>query len=337
MTKNYWLHRISHEWEASYPLLDAGYLSIGWSKWMNTEGLSTMSETDFRQVTDKLGGGRSRWSLWHFFRFQIGDWVVIPLFDKKFAIVEVTGAPAPANHYAEKISFPENSVSVTEEGVFCGERKCDIGFLVPVKIIKRDIPRSYAPAALVSRMKLRQTTANIFNLEEAVSEAEKADGPITLHDPLVEAVEDTVKATIQKRITPDNLEHIMCWYMQKKGASRVWRPAKNEKGKENGADADVIAMFDELGVIFFIQVKKHNADSMTSGWAVHQVSEYKEQMQDADDDFTYISWVVSTGRFNDEVQKLAKEKGVRLIDEDKLIRMLLDCGIGDIDSALEKE
>lgn len=27
----YWLHRISHEWDVSYKLLSAGYLSIGWS------------------------------------------------------------------------------------------------------------------------------------------------------------------------------------------------------------------------------------------------------------------------------------------------------------------
>ena len=27
---NYWLHRISHHAEVSYPLLEQGYLSIGW-------------------------------------------------------------------------------------------------------------------------------------------------------------------------------------------------------------------------------------------------------------------------------------------------------------------
>lgn len=31
MERNYWIHRISHIAEISYPLLDVGYLSYGWS------------------------------------------------------------------------------------------------------------------------------------------------------------------------------------------------------------------------------------------------------------------------------------------------------------------
>ena len=31
MANSYWLHRISHEGEAAYALLDEGYLTIGWS------------------------------------------------------------------------------------------------------------------------------------------------------------------------------------------------------------------------------------------------------------------------------------------------------------------
>lgn len=35
--KNYWLHRIFHEAEASYHLLEGGYLSIGFSKCFSNE------------------------------------------------------------------------------------------------------------------------------------------------------------------------------------------------------------------------------------------------------------------------------------------------------------
>ena len=38
MSKKYWLHRVSHEWRISYALLKKGYLTIGWSKFMQ-EGL----------------------------------------------------------------------------------------------------------------------------------------------------------------------------------------------------------------------------------------------------------------------------------------------------------
>lgn len=332
MAKNYWLHRISHAWEATSPLLDAGYLSIGWSDWMNIVNLSMMDEGEFRTTTDEQGGGRSRWSLWRFFHFQEGDWVVVPLYDKKFSIVKVIGKPMPANHCAGKTIGP---VTITEDGVYCGGSRRDIGFLVQVEPVKLNIPRSYATDDLVSRMKLRQTTADISDLAKSVEDAEKAEGPVTLHDPLIETVTEKAREIIDRRITPDNLEHLLCWYMEKKGASRVHIPAKNESGKENGADADVIAEFEDLGIIFYIQAKKHTVDSETDSWAVTQISEYKKQKEDEESGYTYIPWVVTTGKFGEETQAVAKKEKVRLVDGDGLIQMFLDCGIADIDSALK--
>ena len=334
MAKNYWLHRISHEWEASYPLLDAGYLSIGWSGLRNAENLQ--SENDFRKATDELDyGSRSRWSLWKFLHFQNGDWVVVPLFDKKFVIVEVTGRPQPIRCFAHDLTSNEK-MTVGEDGLYRNDHSLyDIGFLVPVRPVSERLPRSYATNDLVSRMKLRQTTADISDLAESVEDAQKAEGPVTLHDPLTELVTEKAREIIDRRITPDNLERLLCWYMEKKGASRVHIPAKNESGKENGAYADVIAEFDDLGIIFYIQAKKHTVDSETDSWAVTQISEYKKQKEDEDSGYTYIPWVVTTGRFSEDTQAAAKEVKVRLVDGNDLIQMFLDCGIADIDSALK--
>lgn len=332
MAKNYWLHRISHEGDASYPLLEDGLLSIGWGDLMNIENLSGQTSEEFRKATDAAGyGSRSRWSLWKFLHFQVGDWVVVPLYDKNFSIVEVTGQPVPANHCAGKTA---GSVTIREDGVYCGERKCDIGFLVPVKPVKLNISRSYAETDLVSRMKLRQTTADISDLASSVEEARKAEGPVTLHDPLIEAVTEKAREIIDRRITPDNLERLLCWYMKAKGASRVFIPAKNESGKANGADADVIAEFDDLGIIFYIQAKKHATDSETNSWAVTQIAEYKKQKEDEESGYTFIPWVVTTGKFSEVTRALAQKENVRLIDGDGFIQMLLDCGIADVDSAL---
>lgn len=333
MERRYWLHRISHEWKASYPLLEQGYLSIGWSDLMS-KNLPSDDENEFRRITEAHNfGSVSRWSLWRFLRFAKGDWVVVPLFDKKFMIVEVTGDPRPAKHYPEA-SVSDGSLTVGQEGV-CGDdgAQYDIGFLVPVKALTEHLPRSYSPANLVSRMKLRQTTADISDLSQSVQEAQRATGPITLHDPLISAVTETISELINSRVTPDNLEHLLRWYMEKKGASRVYIPAKNESGKRDGADADVVAEFDDLGIIFYIQAKKHTSDSETSQWAVHQISAYMEQ-NDADSRYTYIPWVVSTGHFQQEAVELADKNHVRLIDGAEFIRMLIDCGIADIDSAL---
>lgn len=339
MAKNYWLHRISHEWEGTYPLMEEGLLSIGWSDLMNVDNLSTQTSEEFRKTTGAAGyGSRSRWSLWKFLHFGVGDWVVVPLYDKKFSIFEVTGQPVPASHYAGKVA---DSVAVRDNGVYCGERKCDIGFLVPVEPVKLNIPRSHATDDLVSRMKLRQTTADISDLAGSVEEAREAEGPVTLHDPLIEAVTEKAREIIGHRITPDNLERLLCWYMKAKGASRVFIPAKNESGKENGADADVVAEFDDLGIIFYIQAKKHATDSETDSWAVTQITEYKKQKEDnrkqkegEGSGYTYIPWVVTTGKFSEVTRALAQKENVRLIDGDGFIQMLLDCGIANVDSAL---
>ena len=39
---NYWLHRISHEREVSYDLLEKGYLTIGWSNFIGTDILKAI-------------------------------------------------------------------------------------------------------------------------------------------------------------------------------------------------------------------------------------------------------------------------------------------------------
>ena len=48
----YWLHRISHEAKVSYPLLESGYLSIGWS--------DMAYDKDFLAVLDEPDSDKAR-------------------------------------------------------------------------------------------------------------------------------------------------------------------------------------------------------------------------------------------------------------------------------------
>ncbi|MDR2132072.1 MAG: restriction endonuclease, partial [Clostridiales Family XIII bacterium] len=60
----------------------------------------------------------------------------------------------------------------------------------------------------------------------------------------------------------------------------------------------------------------------------------REDRDDADPEYTYIPWVISTGDdFSDEAVRLAREKNVRLIDGNTFVGMLLDVGIAGIDAA----
>lgn len=339
MEKKYWLHRISHEWTISYPLLEQGYLSIGWNYLSKTNVINEIAKDGidgFKKVIESAGiQYRLVQNLWHFLNFKPGDIVVVPKFDKEFGVFEIQGMPFRVSDKPEICikSTDGMQIKVGEDGFFSSKTGYiyDIGYLVPVKELNH-IPRSYANADLVSRMKIRQSTANIGDISESVEVAITTKQPISLHDYILDKASDHALSALKQRLSPDNLEKVVRWYMIKMGASRSYIPAKNESGKENYADADVIAEFDDLGLVFYIQVKKHTGK--TNEWSVHQISEYQQQMQDGSNDYTYVSWVISTAEFSELAKEDAKSKGVRLISGDDLVKMLLNCGIEDIDKAL---
>ena len=54
MANSYWLHRISHEGEAAYALLDEGYLTIGWSDKSDTGVLEHLDDDQFELILSRL-------------------------------------------------------------------------------------------------------------------------------------------------------------------------------------------------------------------------------------------------------------------------------------------
>lgn len=80
---NYWLHRISQKAEISYPLLDKGYLTIGFSDFTSNEIIDKVLANDWtffdRQFQGKWGRiPRSRHSLWNFLKMSKGDLIIDP-------------------------------------------------------------------------------------------------------------------------------------------------------------------------------------------------------------------------------------------------------------------
>lgn len=342
MERHDWLHRISHEWEVSYSLLEQGYLSIGWRCFLHSDILLRIAEDGepgfISFMAQQQENSRSRWNLWYFCQFRPGDRVVVPLFDHDFVIAEVEGSVFPVSDLCG-LSFltqKKETVEIGKDGIrsLATGRLYDIGFLIQIKPLCQPIKRELADARLSSKMKLRQANADITSIADSIDAALCAKAPASIHDAFVNASFEKFQMVLQNNVTPDGLERLVCWYMKKKGASNVWIPAKNEHGKQNGADADVIAEFEALRVIFYIQVKKHQGK--TSRWAVHQIAEYANQKQDDANDYTYIPWVITTAEFDADAVQDAKAKGVRLIGGQEWIRMLLDCGIDSVDDALKK-
>lgn len=345
MGKNYWLHRINHETELSYPLLDAGYLSYGWQCLSGSDLHKQVEEakTD-EEKWDKFNAAmlanditsRSRFSLLRFFNFVCGDTVIVPHW-KAFDVFRIKGKAFPVSELSNK-PYPAGLlkiVEITSEGLRnkqTGEMH-DIGYLIEVEPIRLNIPRSFAPTPLVSRMKTRQANAQINDLKAELEFALSAKKAVSIHDVALSGMCDAMKQIILTHLKPEQLEQLVGWYFEKKGASRVVIPPKNESWKKDGADADVIAEFEDLRVIFYVQVKEHIGE--TDEWSVTQIKEYGDQMQTRNG-YTYIPWVLSTAAFSKETENQANDAGIRLIPGDEFMAMLLDCGIDTIDQALEK-
>ena len=112
------------------------------------------------------------------------------------------------------------------------------------------------------------------------------------------------------------------------------RPSKNSSDKWDGADVDIVAEFDALKVVFYIQAKLH--DDVTSQWAVEQISKYKDQHEVSSGEYTAIPWVISTATvFSADAITMAQESNVRLVAGGEFGRMLIDAGITNINRAFE--
>lgn len=344
---NYWLHRISHCADASYPLLERGILSIGWSLFSSNsfieENANDWDNFDKAFVDRGLGSKRSRYSLWRFItQMRKGDYVLVPQW-KSFSIYKITSERAVS---VEKLKINELTDS-NGQSIIKGNNGflyrsddsddanfIDLGFFHEVEPVVVNVSRSkFADKKLTSRLKIRIVNSNINNIKDSVDyaiENYKLDKPINLHSLIIEHTKNEVLSLIRRKLNPEKFEKLIKWYLKKAGASNVEIPSSNIRDKEG--DADIIATFEQIKTIIYVQAKYH--DGETSKWALEQINEYKSAKEDTDDDYTKIAWVVSSAdTYSEECQTSAKETGVVLIDGPTLATMLIGIGISSLDNA----
>lgn len=348
--KTYWLHRISHEWNTAQHLFGKGYLSIGFSDMIPVfEGMNLwkMTVPEFENIVNTkcadsckwMVGFRPRYSLQRFWQFSLGDIVIVPLPWGCFSICEVTGTVIRVTE--SNLDISDTDGLNFKDGYFedksNNNRRIDIGYLVPINVIenKSRISRAdFADGALTSRMKLRQTNAWISDIAQSVEKALNASKPINFYDNVIDPLAKKLLESIKVDLTPDKLEKLVKWYFRKIGATTAYIPPKNEHGKENGADADIIAEFEPMKFRIYAQVKKH--DGYTDEWAVTQIREYGKQQKL--DDYTCTTWVITTADdFSQAAKDLALDdkENVRLMAGLDFAKALLDAGITNINQAFE--
>jgi predicted Mrr-cat superfamily restriction endonuclease len=352
----FWLHRISHCGEASYPLLSRGYLTIGFSDFSDPQFIAELANRApddnwnyFEQRFQEEWGSRNKGtlSLWKFILgMKAGDWVLVPtqgafsvyeiLDDLPLCIrdVETTGLTAWGLANGDPIVLAGHLLSQKGQNI-------DLGFARRVRRIEDNISRaSFADAALTSRMKTRWTTSDICDLQHSVERslsAYRSNRPIDLHATLLEAHTNATLDAIKRNLDDTKFEKLVAWYFEKVGANRVDRPSKNESGKEG--DGDIVATFDALRAIIYVQAKSHWG--LTGDWAAEQITAYRNQKEahgnsrDAlDDGYARIAWVISTADdFTPECRSLAKENKVLLLNGRDFAKLLLNAGIEGLDAA----
>lgn len=340
---NYWLHRISHSAELSYPLLEKGFLTIGFSDLTSPNTIDYVLSGDWKNFDESFQRAwgfvpKTRHNLAHFLKMKKGDIVVVPSW-KSFYICEITdecplliGETFSDDLVAwgdRKVYKRDNHLVDSQSNVF------DLGFARKVNVLYSSIPREkFADAKLTSRMKIRQTNAQINDLKESVQksiENFKQNKPIHLHSIIIEATADTVIQSIKNELNPDKFEKLITLYFRKIGADEVFIPSKNGRGKDG--DADITAIFEKLKLIIYTQAKFHKGQ--TNELATNQVLDYKANKENIADGYNKIAWVITTAdRFNDNAENLAKENAVQLINGIEFAKMLLNVGIDILDTDL---
>ncbi len=107
----------------------------------------------------------------------------------------------------------------------------DIGFVIPVKEIEKNISRSeYAKNDLISRMKIRQTNANIGDLSLEIEEAIKRsqeNNPLNIYAETISALSDPLKNVIDDIIDPNQFERLIkCYFEKKRSRLRLYTVKK---------------------------------------------------------------------------------------------------------------
>lgn len=335
---NTWLHRITggdYALPLSSALLDKGYLSIGWSDFSTEEylGIIKAGGNEFDKMFMDAGWGlpRNRWNLWRFvYAMAPGDLVLVPQ-PYSFSVYKIADKTVYSNETIDGtllVDWNGNKVSLGEDGYLHNQEGnvIDLGFYRKVTLVEKDIPRAeYADQDLYSRMKIRQTNAQINDILGSVTTAIenfRNKKPLNLKASIVDSASNIVLEKIRAIQNDSKFEALVQWYLESIGG-KVQTPAKNESPTEAG-DADKVAIFDKLGVAIMVQVKKHSGQ--TDSWAIEQINAYKKNH--TFDDYTTILWVISScDSFSEEAEQLAQASGVKLIDGIKFSRMILDAGL----------
>ncbi len=291
---------------------------IGWSETRDLLFDKALDRNGFKDILVKqypsyIGNpyslGQGTGYLWRFIKeMKIGDYAIVPI-SKAFYIGEIT---------SDLIFIPEK---INEDTAI----RRNVKWMNNGNSVLRD----YCSAGLVSRLKYQGTCVNasdlIEDIENAMTFSQKNSLP-DFRNQLNEKLKQEASSLLisDKSFLDDSkFEKLVRKLMIGLGAKTSIIPPKT-KYKNSIADVDVIADFIHLGIKIYIQVKKHKIESDE-----HAVNQLIEAMKIDNPDGTQpiFGWVVTSARFNDNAEKLANDNGIRIVNGEDFVEMLISVGL----------
>ena len=338
MERKYWMHRISLDRDIKQGLLDHDHLlATGWGNIASDSFLYQIkgkNRADFCALYESVFGNltRNRYCLFMFLNeFKKGDYVIVPGI-KDFSVYEIDGEEPISKEHICDYTNNINIAFVNDKCCNKSGKELDLGFFWIVKPILLNIERNgFASNKLQRRLKFQMTNIGLTDLSADIEEAIKAKAngkTINLKDEIENETSSIILNKLLSRINDSGFEKVVKWYLNRLGATSTFIPAKRNLSTRQG-DADVIALFDELRVALFVQVKQY--DNQVEKSALEQVVHAYESYREEYVAYTPILWIVTTCKsFSQEAQDYANENNVRCIDGDEFARMILEIGINDL-------
>ena len=299
--------------------LDTCQIIIGWA---NAHGLLN-ADLDWQQFREIIRAeyysddatlhraGSAAGHMWRFIReMGTGDCVVVP-YGSAFYVGEITG-----------------------EAFFADEKQGeDSAYRRPVKWLngKKSIPRSYAKAALISRMKVQGTSASASDLlndiQECLDLAASGAVPSFRGDLQARLVKQALEELRGGRLDSFGFENLIKSLLLNLGAKDAnVIPRRHDKG------ADIVATFlvaDTFPLVVAVQAKHWQPDPPVGGSVVSQLISGIEA-ESAD-----LGMVITSGSFSDDAVKAAAAyfehsgKKIELVDGEQFAKMIVEHGTGE--------
>lgn len=292
----YWLHRIGYEWQVAYPLLEAGYLSVGFNDVADENTLNLLlGKEDFDRVFDALlgGYGNNREYLNIFLKqMSKGDRVCVPTKDG-LSVYEISGEVLSKESLdlreLEKVEALKNRLTRNKEGYLeYNGSIVDLGFFRKVKQeCVGFIPQETVVTELSSSISSHKTIEKIDKNLEAFIKKEK---------PEIDIIGYINNIMSHEKSRADKVQLYLTWLSSKDGV------------KEGTGGIDFFVNIKESGHKIYVCIQPETDSQNVKDWLTDKINGYKNSKSIEKD--SAMLWLIANDNYFPE--SIKRDAGIGL-------------------------